>query len=73
MGAGLCHPAPINLGGFAMSPTHIVFALYADGDFDQLCYSEREAKRERRDLETMGFIVKVRKMTLEQAKAKGLD
>lgn len=51
----------------------MVYAVFADGSFDQLCYSEREAKKERRDLEKMGFVVRVKKMTYAQARAKNYD
>lgn len=37
-----------------------VWVLLADGAYDQMCYSEREMKREKRDLEEMGFKVKVK-------------
>lgn len=50
-----------------------VFVIFCDGqrEPDQACYSEREAKREKRDLEAMGFEVRIRKMPLAAADAKG--
>jgi hypothetical protein len=36
------------------------WVILADGDVDQICYSEREARREKRDLEAMGYAVKIK-------------
>lgn len=49
----------------------IVWIVFADGDYDQTCYSEKEANKEKRDLTKMGFDVKVKKMTFTQADKKG--
>ena len=44
-----------------------VFAIFADGDFDQLAYSRRDLDRESRDLRGMGFRVTSRQFASETA------
>lgn len=40
----------------------MLYVIIADGAFDQVCEAEASAKREKRDLERMGFEVRVRKV-----------
>lgn len=40
----------------------MLFIIIADGAFDQVCETEAQAKREKRDLEKMGCDVRIRKV-----------
>lgn len=43
-----------------------VWAVLADQELDQICHSEKEAKKEKRDLVKMGFVVRIIKCESEQ-------
>lgn len=40
----------------------MLYCIIADGDFDQVCETAAQAKREKRDLERMGFTVRIREV-----------
>lgn len=44
----------------------MVYAIETDGkELDQVCYSDAQAKKEKKDLERMGCTVKIRKFETE--------
>lgn len=50
----------------------MLFVIIADGTFDQVCETEAQAKREKRDLEKMGCEVRIRKVK-DWAEANALE
>ena len=50
----------------------MLYVIIADNTFDQVCETEAQAKREKRDLEKMGCAVKVKRVA-DWAAANALE
>ena len=40
----------------------LLFVIFCDGDFDQICETKATAEKEKRDLVKMGFTVKIKEV-----------